>query len=53
MYNLTHTPFKLNRSSVGDVLLHNTAVKIGDGFRIAAAADFTFARNNLCIGGPS
>jgi hypothetical protein len=53
MYNLTYTPFKLNRSSVGDVLLHNTAVKIGDGFRIAAAADFTFARNNLCIGGPS
>jgi Right handed beta helix region len=53
MYNLTHTPFKLNRSSVGDVILHNTAVKIGDGFRIAAAADFTFARNNLCIGGPS
>jgi hypothetical protein len=43
----------LNRSSVGDVLLHNTAVKIGNGFRIAAAADFTFARNNLCIGGPS
>jgi hypothetical protein len=53
MYNLTHTPFKLSRSSVGDVLLHNTAVKIGDGFRIPAAADFTLARNNLCIGGPS
>lgn len=53
MYNLTHTPFKLNRFSVGDVLLHNSAVKIGDGFLIAVATDFTYARNNLCIGGPS
>ena len=53
MYNLTYTPFKLNRYSIGDVVLHNTAIKIGDGLRTEAAADFTFVRNNLCIGGPS
>jgi hypothetical protein len=53
MYNLTYTPFKLNRYSQGDVILHNTAIKVGDGLRIATAADYAFVRNNLCIGGPS
>ncbi len=53
MYNLTYTPFKLNRYSQGDVILHNTAIKVGDGLRTEAAADFSFFRNNLCIGGPS
>jgi Right handed beta helix region len=53
MYNLTYTPFKLNRFSQGDVILHNTAIKVGDGLRIASACDYTFARNNLCIGGPA
>jgi Right handed beta helix region len=53
MYNLTYTPFKLNRYSIGDVVLHNTAIKVGDGLRIEAAADYTFVRNNLCIGGPA
>jgi hypothetical protein len=53
MYNLTYTPFKLNRYSIGDVLLHNTAIKVGDGLRVEAAADYTFVRNNLCIGGPA
>ncbi len=53
MYNLTYTPFKLNRYSIGDVVLHNTAIKVGDGLRIEAEAACTFVRNNLCIGGPA
>jgi hypothetical protein len=54
MYNLTFDPFKLNRYSRGDVILHNTAVKVGDGLRISSGAmfDHAFVRNNLCIGGP-
>jgi hypothetical protein len=55
MYNLTFDPFKLNRGSRGDVILHNTVVKVGDGLRISSTAMFDHAllRNNLCIGGPS
>src|SRR5262249_32323687 len=41
MSNLTFTPFKLNRYSVGDVLLHNPSVKVGDGLRTSSASDFT------------
>lgn len=54
MYNLTFDPFKLNRGSRGDVILHNTAVKVGDGLRVSSNAmfDHAFVRNNLCIGGP-
>jgi hypothetical protein len=54
MYNLTFDPFKLNRYSRGDVILHNTAVKVGDGLRISSGAmfDHAYVRNNLCIGGP-
>ena len=54
MYNLTFDPFKLNRGSRGDVILHNTAVKVGDGLRVSSTAMFDHAlfRNNLCIGGP-
>jgi hypothetical protein len=54
MYNLTFDPFKLNRNSRGDVILHNTAVKVGDGLRISSGAmfDHAYVRNNLCIGGP-
>jgi hypothetical protein len=54
MYNLTFDPFKLNRGSRGDVILHNTAVKVGDGLRVSSGAMFDHAlfRNNLCIGGP-
>lgn len=54
MYNLTFDPFKLNRYSRGDVILHNTAVKVGDGLRVSSSAmfDYAFFRNNLCIGGP-
>jgi hypothetical protein len=53
MYNLTFDPFKLNRNSQGDVILHNTVVKVGDGLRISSSAafDHAFVRNNLCIGG--
>jgi len=54
MYNLTFDPFKLNRGSRGDVILHNTAVNLGDGLRVSSTAMFDYAlfRNNLCIGGP-
>jgi len=54
MYNLTYAPFKLHRYSQGDVCLHNTVVKVGDGMACFAGQPFDFAcfRNNLCIGGP-
>lgn len=53
MYNLTYVPFKFHRNSYGDVVLHNTAVKIGDGMACFSGAPFdhAFFRNNLCIGG--
>lgn len=55
MYNLTYVPFKLHRYSKGDVVLHNTVVKSGDGMACFAASEFDYAlfRNNLCIGGPT
>jgi len=55
MYNLTYVPFKLHRFSQGDVCLHNTVVKCGDGMACFAGQpfDFAFFRNNLCIGGPA
>ena len=54
MYNLTFDPFKFNRGSRGDVVLHNTVVKVGDGMRCSTSAMFDHAlfRNNLCVGGP-
>ncbi|MBL8231558.1 MAG: hypothetical protein JNL98_23885 [Bryobacterales bacterium] len=54
MYNLTYVPFKLHRYSKGDVVLHNTVVKLGDGLACFASQPFDFAyfRNNLAIGGP-
>ena len=54
MYNLTFDPFKFNRGSRGDVVLHNTVVKVGDGMRCSTPTTFDHAlfRNNLCIGGP-
>ncbi|MEA2063281.1 MAG: right-handed parallel beta-helix repeat-containing protein [Gemmatimonadota bacterium] len=51
MYNITHSPYKLSRGSRGDVILHNTTVKVGDGFRVVHAPSLTFFRNNLTIGG--
>jgi hypothetical protein len=55
MYNLTYAPFKLHRFSKGDVILHNTVVKGGDGMACFAGVEFdhAFFRNNLCIGGPA
>jgi hypothetical protein len=55
MYNLTYAPFKLHRRSSGDVILHNTVVKPGDGMACFAGIPFDHAlfRNNLCIGGPT
>lgn len=54
MYNLTYVPFKLHRGSMGDVVLHNTTVKGGDGMVCFSGQPFDFAyfRNNLSIGGP-
>jgi hypothetical protein len=54
MYGLTYVPFKLHRYSQGDVCLHNTVVKVGDGMACFAGQpfDFAFFRNNLCLGGP-
>jgi hypothetical protein len=55
MYNLTHVPFKLHRFSQGDVVLHNTVVKVGSGMSCYSRQPFDFAlfRNNLAIGGPT
>ncbi len=55
MYNLTYVPFKLHRFSSGDVILHNTTVKVGDGMACFSGQPFDFAyfRNNLSIGGPT
>lgn len=52
-YNVVHVPFKLYRGSVGDVLLHNTVVKTGDGLNAYPGVPITraFARNNLFLGG--
>lgn len=54
MYNLTHVPFKLHRYSQGDVVLHNTTVKVGDGMACFTTQPFDYAwfRNNLSFGGP-
>ena len=54
MYNLTYVPFKLHRYSHGDVILHNTTVKVGDGMACFSSQPFDYAyfRNNLSIGGP-
>lgn len=53
-YNLILSAFKLQRGSVGDVLLHNTTVKNGDAFGIYTTDEFSRlrARNNVFLGGP-
>jgi hypothetical protein len=52
-YNVIHIPFKLYRSSVGDVILHNTIVKNGDGFNAYPGVPIarSYVRNNLFLGG--
>ena len=51
MYNIIDCPFKLARYSKGDVVLHNTTVKVGDGFRVIHNPSLAYFRNNLAIGG--
>ena len=53
MYNIIHTGFKLKRFSQGDVVLHNTVVKVGVGLGGNAPMDYAYFRNNLAIGGPT
>ena len=53
MYNTIHLSFKLQRFSQGDVMLHNTMIKLGTGLTAKSPMDYTFFRNNLAIGGPS
>ena len=52
-WNVLLTPFKLQRGSIGDVLVSNTIVKRGDAFAIYTTDVFArqFARNNLFVGG--
>jgi hypothetical protein len=52
MYNVVHAAFKLKRFSQGDVVLHNTVVKVGTGLGGNSAMDHAYFRNNLAIGGP-
>jgi hypothetical protein len=52
MYNMVHGAFKLKNGSTGDVVLHNTVVKIGAGLGCNDPLDFEYFRNNLAIGGP-
>ncbi len=52
MYNVVHAAFKLKRASRGDVVLHNTVVKVGAGLGGNSAMDHAYFRNNLAIGGP-
>lgn len=53
MYNLVHDAFKLKRFSQGDVVLHNTVVKVGTGLGGNDTMDYAYFRNNLAIGGPT
>ena len=55
VYNAVHQAFKLQRSSVGDVLYHNTVVKSGDAFNVITDDPISRAasRNNIFIGGPA
>ncbi|HLA39130.1 MAG TPA: right-handed parallel beta-helix repeat-containing protein, partial [Candidatus Glassbacteria bacterium] len=52
MYNIIDCPYKLSRGTKGDVILHNTVVKVGDGFRVGHNPSLAYFRNNLMIGGP-
>jgi len=53
MYNITEAPFKFTRGSGGNVVLHNTVVKVGDGLRVPHGPgqySRSLFRNNLCLG---
>lgn len=53
VFNSTMGMFKLNRTSMGDVVLHNTCIKVGDGLSTfdGLAFDWSMWRNNLGLGG--
>ena len=53
VYNSAMGAFKLNRFSVGDVILHNTIIKAGDGLCTFDSDPFDWAiwENNLALGG--
>lgn len=53
MYNIVHAAFKLHRFSQGDVILHNTVIKVGAGLSGNTPMDYAYFRNNLAIGGPT
>ena len=53
MYNVVHAAFKLKRYSQGDVVLHNTVIKVGTGLGGNDTMDYAYFRNNLAIGGPA
>jgi hypothetical protein len=53
MYNIIHSGFKLKRFSRGDVVLHNTLVKVGVGLGGNSRMDYAYFRNNLAFGGPT
>ena len=53
MYNIIHAAFKLKRFSQGDVVLHNTVIKVGAGLGGNSRMDYAYFRNNLAIGGPT
>jgi len=52
MYNIINGGLKLQRYSQGDVILHNTMIKIGRGLGGNDPMDYAYFRNNLAIGGP-
>ncbi len=53
MYNIVHAAFKLKRNSRGDVIMHNTVIKVGTGLGGNSPMDYAYFRNNLAIGGPA
>ncbi len=55
MYNVVYATYKFHRGSIGDVVMHNTVVKSGDGksCRTDTPFDYAYFRNNLAVaGGP-
>jgi len=53
MYNIIYGGYKLRRYSQGDVVMHNTVVKVGSGMGGNDSLDYVWFRNNLAIGGPT
>jgi hypothetical protein len=53
MFNIIHEPFKISRFSQGDIIMHNTVIKAGDGLGIHTSEPFDHAviTHNLFIGG--